>query len=147
VAPGAASLVQLKVHDARRSLRRQTRTIDFEVEAQRQGLPPATAPLALVQSPTISGAAIAKVLAVAAVLGGLALAWFGLVAPAGTPTERVERLRNEAAKALQDPALAARLDALGGSLVLSSPAAFQALIASELPRWRVLVKELGIQAD
>ncbi len=69
------------------------------------------------------------------------LAWFGLVAPAGTPAERVERLRDEAAKALRDPALASRLEALGGSLVLSSPTEFRALIASELPRWRAFVKE------
>lgn len=75
------------------------------------------------------------------------LAWFGLVAPAGTPPERLERLRDEAAKALQDPALASRIEALGGSLVLSSPTAFRALIASELPRWRAFVKEVGIKAD
>lgn len=75
------------------------------------------------------------------------LAWFGLVAPAGTPAERVERLRDEAAKTLRDPASAARLDALGGSLVLSSPSEFRSLIASELPRWRAFVKEVGIQAD
>jgi len=75
------------------------------------------------------------------------LAWFGLVAPAGTPAERVERLRDEAAKALRDPASASRLDALGGSLVVSSPTEFRALIASELPRWRAFVKEVGIQAD
>jgi tripartite-type tricarboxylate transporter receptor subunit TctC len=75
------------------------------------------------------------------------LAWFGLVAPAGTPPERVERLRDEAAKALQDPALAPRLDALGATLVVSSPTALRALIASELPRWRAFVKEVGIQSD
>ncbi len=75
------------------------------------------------------------------------LAWFGLVAPAGTPPDVVQRLRDEAAKALQDPALAARLDALGGALVLSSPGAFRALIASELPRWRAFVREAGIQGD
>ncbi|MEO8524404.1 MAG: tripartite tricarboxylate transporter substrate-binding protein [Caldimonas sp.] len=75
------------------------------------------------------------------------LAWFGLVAPAGTPPERLERLRDEAAKALRDPALASRIEALGGSLVLSSPAAFRALIASELPRWRAFVKEVGLKAD
>lgn len=75
------------------------------------------------------------------------LAWFALVAPAGTPPERLERLRDEAAKVLQDPALAPRIDALGGSLVLSSPAAFGALIDSELPRWRTFVKDFGIQAD
>lgn len=75
------------------------------------------------------------------------LAWFGLVAPAGTPADRVERLRDEAAKALRDPASAQRLEALAGSLVLSTPAEFRTLIASELPRWRAFVKEVGIQAD
>jgi tripartite-type tricarboxylate transporter receptor subunit TctC len=75
------------------------------------------------------------------------LAWFGLVAPAGTPAERLERLRDEAAKALRDSASAQPLDTLAGSLVLSTPAEFRALIANELPRWRAFVKEVGIQAD
>ena len=81
VAPGAASLVQLKLHEARRTIRRHSRTLDFEVEAQRQGLPPASAPLALVQSPTVSGSAIGKALAVAAVIAAAVFAWFGLVKP------------------------------------------------------------------
>jgi len=75
------------------------------------------------------------------------LAWFGMVAPGGTPPELVERLRDAAAKALQDPALAPRIDALGGALVVSSPTAFRELIGSELPRWRMFVKEAGIKAD
>lgn len=75
------------------------------------------------------------------------LAWFGLVAPAGTAPDRLQLLRDEAAKALQDPALSQRIDALGGSLVLSSPAAFRALIEAELPRWRAFVKDLGLQAE
>lgn len=75
------------------------------------------------------------------------LAWFGLVAPAGTPAERLERLRDEAAKALRDPASAQRLGVLAGTLVLSTPAEFRTLITSELPRWRAFVKEVGIQAD
>jgi hypothetical protein len=81
VPPGAASLVQLKLHEARRTVRRHSRTLDFEVEAQRQGLPPASAPLALVQSPTVSGSAIAKVLGVAAVIAAVVLAWFALIEP------------------------------------------------------------------
>jgi tripartite-type tricarboxylate transporter receptor subunit TctC len=75
------------------------------------------------------------------------LAWFGLVAPAGTPPERLERLRDEAARALQDASVAPRIEALGGSLVLSSPTAFRSFIDGELPRWRAFVKDLGIQAD
>ncbi|GAP38377.1 tripartite tricarboxylate transporter substrate-binding protein [Piscinibacter sakaiensis] len=75
------------------------------------------------------------------------LAWFGLVAPAGTPMDRVERLRDEAAKVMQDPAAAKQLETLGGSPVLSSPKEFRDLIARELPRWREFVREVGIQPD
>lgn len=75
------------------------------------------------------------------------LAWFGLVGPAGMPAALVERLRDEAAKALQDPQAVARLDALGGSPMVSRPAEFRALLAEEVPRWRVFVKDIGLQAD
>lgn len=75
------------------------------------------------------------------------LAWFGLVAPAGLPADIAERLRDEAAKALQDPVAAPRLAALGGQVVVSTPAAFRALIAAELPRWQTFVREAGIQPD
>ncbi len=51
------------------------------MEAQRQGLPPASAPLALVQSPTVSWSAVAKILGVAAVIAAAAIAWFGLIEP------------------------------------------------------------------
>ncbi len=75
------------------------------------------------------------------------LAWFGLVGPAGLPPQIAERLRDEAARALQDPQAAQRLDALGARAVASTPSAFKALMAQEWPRWRAFVKEVGIQAD
>ncbi len=75
------------------------------------------------------------------------LAWFGLVGPAGMPAAMAERLRDEAARALQDPLAAPRLQALGGRPVVSTPTAFKALLAEELPRWRDFVKEAGIEPD
>jgi len=81
VAPGGANLVRLKSRAQRGVFRRSTRTLDFEIEAERQGHPPVSSAIALVQPPTIPGAAIARVLTVAAVLGGLALAWFALIKP------------------------------------------------------------------
>ncbi len=81
VGPGAASLVRLKARANRGGLRRSTRTLDFEVEAGRQGLAPISAPMALVQPPTIPGAAIARAAAVLAVLAGAVLAWFAVVKP------------------------------------------------------------------
>jgi len=81
VAPGAASLVRLKARGRRGLFRRATRTLEFDVEAGRQGYPPVTESMALVQSPTIPAGTIARVAAVVALLAGLAAAWFGLVKP------------------------------------------------------------------
>ncbi|MET0910221.1 MAG: hypothetical protein ABWZ99_12175 [Ilumatobacteraceae bacterium] len=90
VAPGSSNLVRLKVRDSPRVFRRHTRTLDFEVEAQRQGQRPAVAPLALVQPPTIPGRAIATAVGVVALVGAAALAWFGLVEPAIEDTVATE---------------------------------------------------------
>ena len=82
VAPGAASLVRLKVRAQRGALRRASRTLEFDVEAGRQGHPPVTQSMALVQSPTIPADTIARSVAAIVVVAGLVLAWFGLVQPA-----------------------------------------------------------------
>lgn len=81
VAPGAANLVRLKARAQRGGFRRTARTLDFDVEASRQGHSPITASLALVQSPSIPTDAIVKTAIAAAVLIGLVVAWFGLVKP------------------------------------------------------------------
>jgi hypothetical protein len=81
VVPGSASLVRLKSKARRGAFRRATRTLDFEIEAERQGHAPASTSLAFVQSPTIPAAAIARVLIFLAILGGLAIAWFALIEP------------------------------------------------------------------
>ena len=82
VGPGSATLVRLKARARRGGFRRSTRTLDFEVEAGRQGLPPVVAPMSLVQSPTIPGAVIARVAAVLALIAAAAFAWFAVVEPA-----------------------------------------------------------------
>ena len=80
VGPGSATLVRLKAR-AQRSLRRTSRTLDFEVEAARQGHDPVVSPMSLVQSPTIPGAMIARIAAVVALLAASMLAWFAVVKP------------------------------------------------------------------
>ena len=81
VAPGAASLVRLKARARRGVFRRATRTLEFDLEAGRQGYPPVTESMAFVQSPTIPTGTAARVAAVVAILAGLTAAWFGLVKP------------------------------------------------------------------
>lgn len=81
VGPGSATLVRLKARATRGGFRRATRTLDFEIEAARQGLDPVVTPMSLVQSPTIPGAVLARAAAVIALLAAAVLAWFAVVKP------------------------------------------------------------------
>jgi len=97
VGPGAATLVQLKARAKRGGFRRSTRTLDFEVEAGRQGLPPVAAPMSLVQSPTVPGAVIARAAAVVLVLAATTLAWLAVVKPTieNAAADQVDRRLDE----------------------------------------------------
>ena len=64
-----------------------------------------------------------------------AVAWFGLLAPAGTPELVVRRLQSETKHALQETALNSRLIELGTLPVGSSPQEFAALLRAETKRW------------
>lgn len=81
VAPGGASLVQLKAKAKRGLFRRATRTLDFEVEAEQPGHEPTASALSLVQPSTLSLASLGKALAVVAVIGAAIGAWFGVIRP------------------------------------------------------------------
>jgi tripartite-type tricarboxylate transporter receptor subunit TctC len=73
--------------------------------------------------------------------------WFGLLAPAATPTAIVARLNSEMNRALTDPAVAQRLLAQGVEATPGSPAAFRKLIAAETARWSKVIKGAGITAE
>ena len=81
VTPGGASLVRLKAKARRGLFRRSTRTLDFEVEAEQPGHEPTATRMSLVQPPTVPGALLGRIAAVALVLGAAAAAWFGVVRP------------------------------------------------------------------
>ena len=75
-------------------------------------------------------------------------AWFGLVAPAGTPAAIIERLNGEVRRALALPEVRDRLVNEGGmEPVGGSAAQFAALIAAEREHWGKLVKEVGARVD
>lgn len=81
VAPGGGSLVQLKAKAKRGLFRRSTRTLDFEVEAEQRGHEPTATGLTFVQPQTLPTQLIGRALALTALLGLAALAWFGVVKP------------------------------------------------------------------
>jgi tripartite-type tricarboxylate transporter receptor subunit TctC len=67
--------------------------------------------------------------------------WFGFGAPAGTPPEIVQRLRDEFAKAAGDPVVKAKLDEAGlDPIDQMQPAEFARLIASDLAKWTPIIK-------
>jgi tripartite-type tricarboxylate transporter receptor subunit TctC len=81
------------------------------------------------------------------VKGFEASSWFGLLAPAGTPADIVNRLQQETAKALGAPALKERLLSQGAIPSGMSPADFTKLIAAETKKWAEVVKASGAKVD
>jgi hypothetical protein len=72
-----------------------------------------------------------------------ATSWFGLLAPAGTPAEIVNRLQQESAKALGSAALKERLLSQGALPGGMAPADFGRFIAAEAKKWSAVVKASG----
>jgi hypothetical protein len=82
VAPGASSLVRLKLRARRSVFRGAERQLDFEIEAAEPEHDPASGRATLIQPPTIPVRAAAQSLALAALALGIVGAWFGVVKPA-----------------------------------------------------------------
>lgn len=72
--------------------------------------------------------------------------WYGVLFPAGTPRAIVMRLNKEIGEILTRPDMVDRFRTQGIDLVTSTPEAFAALIQSEIPKWRRVVKESGATA-
>jgi len=80
-------------------------------------------------------------------LNELAVTWFGLVAPARTPSVVVARLNAAAVEALKDPALQTRLRDLGAQPIGNTPDQFGKAIAVTLERVRKVVVSRKIEAE
>ncbi|MBN9410028.1 MAG: tripartite tricarboxylate transporter substrate binding protein [Burkholderiales bacterium] len=77
----------------------------------------------------------------------IALAWFGLVAPAGTPREAVERVNDAVRKALSEPELVAKLREFNAYVEPRSASAFGELIQRESALWGRVLTPLNLQLD
>jgi tripartite-type tricarboxylate transporter receptor subunit TctC len=76
-----------------------------------------------------------------------ASAWYGVVAPKGTPADIVNKLNREINAILAEPATKARLAELGASLLPGTPADFGKLIADETEKWGKVIRFAGIKAE
>ncbi|HSW82234.1 MAG TPA: tripartite tricarboxylate transporter substrate binding protein [Usitatibacter sp.] len=73
--------------------------------------------------------------------------WQGIVAPAGTPPEVVNKLHATVTAILATPEMRERLDKAGAEVRPMSPAQFGAFIRDERDRWAKVVKESGAKFD
>ena len=73
--------------------------------------------------------------------------WYGFLAPAATPADRVAWLVEHLRKALAAKATQDKLAELGSVRLDSSPQAFARLMETERTRWHKLIREVRIQLD
>ncbi|NEX61114.1 tripartite tricarboxylate transporter substrate binding protein [Noviherbaspirillum galbum] len=76
-----------------------------------------------------------------------ASSWFGVLAPAGTPAEIVNKLQQEIARSLASPAVNEKLVAQGAEPVGNTPEQFSSFIQAETRKWSKVVKESGAKVD
>lgn len=74
-------------------------------------------------------------------------AWFGLVAPAGTPPDVVAKLNAAINTALKDPDLRARLEAAGAQPMGSTPQQLRSRLTEEYATWSRVVREAKISLN
>jgi tripartite-type tricarboxylate transporter receptor subunit TctC len=76
-----------------------------------------------------------------------ALAWNGVLVPAGTPAPIVTRLNAEINAILKEPAVKSNLNAQGFELVGGTPEDFARLIRSESDKWAPVIRKTGAKID
>jgi tripartite-type tricarboxylate transporter receptor subunit TctC len=79
--------------------------------------------------------------------GAESAAWYGLVAPAGTPAQILDRLASEIAKAVRHPEVQDRFAALGINAGTESRAEFGQRMVKEHARFKELFKSINLQID
>ena len=83
----------------------------------------------------------------AGVEGFETVAWFGLLAPAGTPRAVIDRLAGEVRKICQMPDVRARIEATGAAAVGSTPEEFGQRIHADVDKWKRVAAAARIHID
>jgi len=79
--------------------------------------------------------------------GYAATAWYGFIAPAGTPKSIIQKLNEASIAAVNTPDVQALLAKSGAAVKTGTPEEFAAFIRSEIPRWAEVVKKSGAKVD
>jgi len=74
-------------------------------------------------------------------------AWFGLVAPRGTPRAIVDKVAAEVASAMSDAAVRARFTDFGAEPMATTPDELGRFISAEVAKWKAIIARAGIKAE
>jgi tripartite-type tricarboxylate transporter receptor subunit TctC len=100
--------------------------------------------LAVTSSTRVAAAPEVPTVSEAALPGYESLNWFGLLAPAKTPPDLIERLHRESVAVLREPSVRDKLASDNTVAVGNSPAEFSAFIRDQLTKWAGVAKSAGI---
>jgi tripartite-type tricarboxylate transporter receptor subunit TctC len=103
--------------------------------------------LAVTSARRISALAEVPTLAESAVPGFDSISWIGLLAPAGTPKDIVEKISADTREVIAAEDVNARLVELGAIPAANTPAQFGALIDKDRARYAKIIQERGISVD
>ncbi|MBL8345684.1 MAG: tripartite tricarboxylate transporter substrate binding protein [Rubrivivax sp.] len=103
--------------------------------------------LAVTSDKRVPALADVPALAEGALPGFNSISWLGLMAPAGTPADLVEKISADVRAVLADEAVRARFVALGGVPRGTTPAEFTKLIAEDRARYARIIAERKITVD
>jgi tripartite-type tricarboxylate transporter receptor subunit TctC len=73
--------------------------------------------------------------------------WYGMLTPANTPREVIDKLNGELREILAEEAIRTRLSAQGLQLTTSSPEELAALIRSDIDKWTKVINTAGIKPE
>jgi tripartite-type tricarboxylate transporter receptor subunit TctC len=74
-------------------------------------------------------------------------AWFGFLAPKGTPRAPIDRLNREIAAAVADPTVRSRFTEFGAEPVTSTPEEFGKFISAEVVKWREIIQKGNVTLE
>lgn len=77
--------------------------------------------------------------------GVVVIGWNGLLAPAGTPKEILDKLSREIGRQLRVPEFRDRMASLGADPSPSTPEAFGAFIKAEAAKWHKVIRSIGLE--
>ena len=83
----------------------------------------------------------------AGVAGYEATIWLGIMAPAGTPKDVVERLNAEIGKVIARPAIREAWARQGAVPMTMTPAQFETYLEGDIDKWAKVIQQAGIKAQ